>query len=150
MMYLLILVGLLHHPTCVESANQHEAWTIPDIGDRVRLCSVVATRAELRGLPVEVIVELMWSESTWSNVINEDSGCSGPLQASPRWWCPDRKRRGCDLVAAGFRAFEAYTAKHPDLEDALCHYKSGNVCTPAARKGAREVLRWVDGLGGSA
>ena len=101
---------------------------------------------------------------------NEDSLSQGILQAQPRYWCKDiyiketggplgdrrvllapkftgplpGKREGCDLMAAGIRAYAKYLNDYGNRREALCHYNSGVVCNDGSRAYASKVIRLAD------
>tara|TARA_Y100000310_G_scaffold194428_2_gene194405 strand:+ start:2268 stop:2705 length:438 start_codon:yes stop_codon:yes gene_type:complete len=114
---------------------------------RLLACSEMLWEAAKRKIDLPLTLELAWGESRFSPAsINPRSGCSGILQAAPRWWCPNGKREGCDLLDAGLDALEAYLAKHKDEEKALCHFKSGNVCNPVGLRGSKKTMTRVHRL----
>lgn len=128
------------HPECRQISDRYDF--LPGAEERLRVCSIVARRAERRGLDVPLVVELAWGESGFDlNSVNKGSGCSGVLQASPKYWCPGGKKEGCDLLEAGLDALDFLLKRYPTEEKALCHYKSGNRCTKAALKGAKSTMR---------
>lgn len=105
------------------------------------VCEEVAHEAVERGHDVGLILSLVWEESRFHSYSESGAGAIGPMQVLPRYWCPEGDREGCDLVAAGFHAFETFQARWPDVEETLCHYNSGNVCYPASRAYADRILR---------
>lgn len=132
------------HPTCqlVEARVRQEYPK--DHLKRLAACTGLAVAAEERGLDVPLTIELAWGESRfYTDAVNPRSGCSGILQAAPRWWCPQGKKKGCDLLKAGLDALAAYVSKHPDEETALCHFKSGNICQPLGLKGSKRTMTRV-------
>jgi len=124
-------------------------------------CNALAWQSYWEGFDVPIVVELAWSESRFlPKARNKMSGCSGILQASPKFWCPGGKREGCDLQAAGLRALRAYLAQQKvtpmlcgpgrkcreKVTQAICHFKSGNTCTPKGLRGAKLVVQKADKL----
>ncbi len=135
------------HPVCAMVESRIKQEFPKEARWRLASCSTMAYGAEKRNLDVPLTVELAWGESRFSpKAVNPHSGCSGILQAAPRWWCPDGKKEGCDLLKAGLWALESYLKKHKDEEKALCHFKSGNVCNPVGLRGSKDTMRRVHKL----
>ena len=113
--------------------------------DRIESCTKLVRISKEFGYDddeTRVLISLSWSESSWrEGVINKKTGCYGILQASPKYFCPNKKTDGCDEYKAGFAAWEEIKRLHPTkcLKTKLCHYKSGNICTNVAKKGALRV-----------
>lgn len=113
---------------------------------RMAVCLRVARAARTAGLDEHLAVAVAWRESRLTPGLCSGKGACGPMQAIPRWWCPGGAREGCDLTAAGTRALAHYTAAHPSVEKALCHYACGNVCNRHGVSYARSVLKMRDWL----
>lgn len=114
--------------------------------EEILACGRVVSEAQSQSADISLMVELAFSESRFRWVTNKSSGCTGPMQVKPRWACPSRKAEGCDLVASGVNAYKTWLRLKKTPELALCHYKSGNVCSGAALGGARRVLKWTKRL----
>ena len=70
------------------------------------------------------------------------AGARGAMQVLPKYWCPDGKLDGCDLVREGVRSLGVYLKKYGgDEKEALCHYNSGNKCTRKSRNYSKRVIR---------
>lgn len=127
------------HPACEAVYPRYEIHANAE--DRFDACNGLAWEADWMGLDVPLTVELAWSESRFiPKAVNKTSGCSGILQAAPRFWCPNGKREGCDLQQAGLRALAHYLGRHKSEEKAICHFKAGNVCTPLGLRQAKGVM----------
>jgi len=137
---ILWLVFLLQTPeVCLHSFKVHQLKATP--GQHLT-CGRVVRVADDLGVDHELMVELAFSESRFRWVTNKSSGCTGPLQASPKWACPGRTVIGCDLVVAGVGSYVYWLGRKKSVEKALCHYKSGEICNKSAMGGARRVLKW--------
>lgn len=138
--------GVIPHPVCEVAVKRPELSMVSEADRMSRLvvCSAITHRAAYRGLPELVALELAWTESGWTmSAENPRTKCWGPLQVVPYFWCPNRTRKGCDPIEAGLDALATMLRMFPNQEQALCHYKSGNVCTTEGHRAAREVLRRV-------
>jgi len=119
------------------------AWSVAPVQDVARaVCEDVGAAALVEGVPVELALAMAYTESRLNPDAESSAGALGPLQVIPRWHCPRRRARGCDLVGVGVRTLKRYRAKYgPAWADALCHWNSGNTCVRRARIFARVVLR---------
>lgn len=118
------------------------SWVVyPPPETATETCEDIAAAAMVEGVPVELAVALAYTESRLNPKAKSRAGALGPLQVIPRWHCPDRRRRGCDLVAAGVRALVRYRAIYGPWRRALCHWNSGNVCVRRSKTFAEIVLR---------
>lgn len=121
---------------------------LPDrmVDERMPVCLEVATRAaEAPDLDVYLVTAVAWEESKFHPDKESKAGARGPLQAIPKYFCPDGKLEGCDLTLAGFTAMRRFRARFAD--DWLCHYNQGNAdCGRKARKYARRVTRLSESL----
>jgi len=132
--YLILIAAPAQHYACPPRRVARYA----DSAKRVATCNRLVRKGLKRGFDPFVIAELAWGESHWdSDALHPRSKCAGALQAQPRYWCPDGKRKGCDLEAAGLRAWAYYKKKQPTLLLALCHYKH---CTAKGMGYARMTL----------
>ncbi|OHD26967.1 MAG: hypothetical protein A2Y38_08100 [Spirochaetes bacterium GWB1_59_5] len=139
---LTFLTNITPHPACEAAAVRLTAYSEAVQVARVTICSLVVNQAEQRGLPPALVAELSWAESRWTlHAENTRTKCWGPLQVQPYFWCPDKKKGGCDPVKAGLDALATYLALYPkSQEEAICHFQAGNTCTPGGRRGAKRVL----------
>lgn len=113
----------------------------PPIDDRVATCYAVAAAVVDRNLPPELGVALSYTESRFNAGASSSVGAAGPLQVLPRWFCPNGKLRGCDLIEAGGNALTRYVKKYgPSWSDVLCHWSQGNRCYSVGRRFARIVV----------
>lgn len=105
------------------------------------VCEHVVEKAESLGMDPYVAAAVAWEESRFRSDAVSPEGAIGPMQVIPRWACPDRTARGCDLIDAGVRAYLSWLATYKRPREALCHYNSGNVCGPRSRGYASRVLK---------
>ena len=132
---MLWLVAPFAEPLCPPDATRLHEWAV---------CLDVARAAREEGVPPRLAVTLAWSESRHRADVESRVGAVGPMQVIPRYWCPSKRRQGCDLTRAGVRALRVLIDRH-GAERGLCHYASGNVCTERARRYARGVLALAAG-----
>jgi len=131
--------------------------------ERLEVCLNVAREARKQHAPVHLAISLSFHESRFHPVVESDKGAVGPLQAIPRYWCPDGKREGCDVVAAGIRALLAFLDRYEvdGLVQGIARYNYGIVgeCPQKSVTWAREVVsfskmlesnrrRWLAANGG--
>jgi hypothetical protein len=129
---LLWLISPIAEPACTSSPGP---WPV---------CLEVARAARAEGVDPHLAVALAWSESRMRHNVESPAGALGPLQVIPRYWCPDGRRDGCDLTRAGARALRVLIDRHGP-ERGICHYASGNVCTPRALRYARYIIEVARG-----
>lgn len=103
-------------------------------------CVEVVAKADAEGMDRHVAIAIGWVESRFTPDAVSSEGAVGVMQVIPYWACPSRRKQGCDLVAAGVRAYLAWLRRYKEPSLALCHYNSGNVCTDRSRAYARRVL----------
>ena len=119
-------------------------WYAPRLPSMLTTCEDVATEASRRGHDPALLISVAWEESrmTWAT---SPAGAVGPLQALPSLWCPQGTTAGCDLIAAGVDAWEAWADRYPVERDTLCHYNGGNRCGPQSLAYAERVItRWQE------
>ena len=112
-----------------------------DRANRTAVCIHVGKAALDADLDPAVIISVAWYESALNPRAVSSAGAVGPLQVLPRYFCPRKRVKGCDLTQAGIRAFKAWKKRYPVLKDTLCHYNSGNVCNKKSRRYASLVIR---------
>jgi soluble lytic murein transglycosylase-like protein len=104
-------------------------------------CVEVADKAREQGMDRYLALAMAWEESRFTPTAVSPEGAVGTMQVIPRWACPNRVRQGCDLVAAGVRAYLTWLKQYREPSLALCHYNSGNRCNERSRGYARRVER---------
>ncbi len=108
--------------------------------ERLETCYEIAVRAEAHGYDPVLLVSLAYVESRFASRAVSNVGAQGPMQVMPRYFCPNGELEGCDLVAAGMKAFGLYR-RHGDPREVLCHYAAGKVCNERSRVYADRVLK---------
>ena len=119
------------------------------------ICLEVAKESIAQGVNPIISVSVGWVESRFTYATSS-AGARGPLQIIPRYWCPNGRLRGCDLVARGVHALKTYYNRHSSSDrcggdflnsrryrewlEPLCHYNSGNICNRSSRFYARSVV----------
>lgn len=104
-------------------------------------CVEVADKAREQGMDRYLALAMAWEESRFTPTAVSPEGAIGTMQVIPRWACPNRTRQGCDLVAAGVRAYLSWLSRYREPSLALCHYNSGNRCNDRSRAYAARVER---------
>jgi len=114
------------------------------------VCLEVAEKAINSDLDPIIAVALSYSESRFTRAARSNVGAVGPLQVIPKWTCPNRRKKGCDLVQAGVDTLIKLREKHwgplatPNWMKIICHYNSGNVCLD--RRFPRLVLKRAEAI----
>jgi soluble lytic murein transglycosylase-like protein len=103
-------------------------------------------KADDRGFDVPTVIALAYEESRFTGSARSKAGAIGPMQILPRYFCPDRREKGCDPVDAGMKAWGIYSTKYPKPRDSLCHYNAGRVCNTSSRRYANRVLARAESL----
>lgn len=127
-----------------------DVW-VPSTVARFSTCLDVADGAASAGVPVELALAFAAVETKFRADRIGGAGEIGPLQALPRYYCPDGIRDGCDALDAGLRALSARLDRWPDdWTEVAARYNGGN--TPPARSrqiyaprvvGLAESLLWL-------
>ena len=115
--------------------------------DQVSSCEDIVIASLNTGEDPALMLSIAWNESAFRSNVKSTAGAVGPMQVIPRYWCPKGRKKGCDLVAAGFKAWTTYfEMEKGDEREALCRYSSGGKCkrSRAARRYARRVLATRD------
>ena len=109
---------------------------------RYTTCLAVVAVAQIADVDPYLAVSVAWFESKFNPDAVSSAGAVGPLQVLPKYWCPERRLRGCNLLEAGARALQRYTRKYA-LREALCRYNAGGrgCKVQRAAKYADRVLR---------
>ena len=107
---------------------------------RLKTCEKVTKRASKANLNPILIASLSWVESGFLPHVKSNKGAIGPLQILPKYFCPKRRAKGCDLIEAGIKAFKAWRKAHPKLRDTLCHYNNGTKCYRSGYRYADKIL----------
>lgn len=98
--------------------------------ESMETCYSVGAAMAARGISPELGIALSYTESRFNRRAVSSAGAVGPLQVIPKWFCPRRTRKGCDLIEAGADALVRYIAKYgPRWQRVLCHWSQGNRCS---------------------
>ena len=111
------------------------------LNERVLVCVDLAAKAIDESLDPSLMISIAWVESRFDPKAISRAGAIGVLQILPRYFCPNRSRRGCDTIKAGFKAWRAWRQRSPSDVVALCRYNAGNRCTRQGKRYARTVIR---------
>ena len=114
--------------------------------ERFTTCVEVGIGAIAEGLHPSLVVALSYTESRFNRRAVSHAGARGPLQILPKYHCPERRLRGCNLIKAGIGAIIRYRNRYGS--DWLCHWNSGNRCYKKSRAFARIVLKRAHALRG--
>ena len=125
---------------------------------RMKTCMEIAYAAEARNLGLTFVLSLAWEEAKFDSSAVSDAGAYGPLQVLPKYWCPKRRLRGCNLIEAGLDAIEMLSGKYETLYEVACHYNGGVRCNKYSKAYAMRILamqqrleifhRWLIEYGG--
>lgn len=115
-------------------------WYAPRLPAMRSTCEQIAEAADARELDSALIVSIAWEESRF-RWVTSSAGAAGPLQALPSLWCDGGTEHGCDLIAAGLDAFEAWSSRFAGRRwETVCSYNGGNRCGVRAVAYADRVL----------
>lgn len=118
------------------------SWMAVFSADREAVCHEVAQAALRQGVEPALAVALSFTESRFSMDAKSSAGAVGPLQILPKYYCPNKTIKGCDLIDAGIGAIIRHRRRYgPRRFDVLCHWNSGNRCTARSKYFARKVLK---------
>ena len=109
--------------------------------ERLPVCIDLALRSESAGHDPALMLSVAWVESRFDPRARSRVGAVGIMQVVPRYFCPTRRARGCDLVDAGLKAYTRWRSVSRSVPHALCRYSSGYRCGSHGRRYARRVLR---------
>jgi soluble lytic murein transglycosylase-like protein len=104
------------------------------------VCESIVIEAIEHGVDPILMAAVGWRESRFNAAAVSHCGAVGPLQVMPRWACPNRTAKGCDLVEAGVVAYKGWLRRHETPTLALCHYNNGTRCYGSGMRYARSVL----------
>ena len=122
---------------CVEAMS----WSIMPAG-RIETCLRVGDAAVEAGIDPAVAIALSYTESRFNKEAVSSRGAEGPLQVLPKYYCPGKTSRDCDLIDAGIQAIIRHNKRFgPRLREVLCHWNSGNKCYRKSRLFAKKVIK---------
>ena len=131
----------------ISAWTSHAAnWYEPRIPAMTEVCVEIADSAYEHGADVYLMIAIGWQESRFRDGLVSDAGAHGPMQAIPRYHCPERRLEGCDLVSAGVQAYQKFLDIFGSESEALCAYNGGMDCGPRSQRYARTVSRLADEL----
>ena len=110
---------------------------------RMDVCVDVAAEAEAQGVPPHVAVAVALVETRFNADAVSPAGAVGPIQVLPKWHCPGRTAKGCDLVSTGIALLRRLRLKYGSWGLAWCHYSAGTRCTDRGRLYSIKVQRWM-------
>lgn len=110
------------------------------------LCIELMEAAREMGEEQTLVAAIAIEESGISLNVVSSAGAVGPLQILPKYHCPYKTRKSCDLIFDGIEAIAKFRRKyggptHKDQFNVLCHYNGGNRCGKKAKAYAKRVLR---------
>ena len=118
---------------------------------RLKTCVSVVDAANKNSIDPSLFASISWVESGFFPNVTSRAGAKGPLQVIPKYFCPRKRAKGCDLIAAGVKAWKAWSARslaksglnvsqEARWAKALCHYNNGNTCYSSGKRYARRIL----------
>lgn len=114
--------------------------------ERSETCMSIAVEATRTGHDPFLFVAIAHEESRFTASAVSRAGAVGPLQILPRYYCPNGRVEGCDVMRAGFHAFDRIRRRFPEVAETLCHYNSGNRCNSRSRAYASRIMARRDRL----
>lgn len=122
---------------------------VPPSKQQEDTCEEVVIASINDGKDTSMMLSIAWYESAFTRRSVSSAGAVGPMQVLPKYWCPKGRKKGCDLISAGFKAWDTYfDMEKGDELQTLCRYNSGKRCNYSrkARYYARRVLKTRDRL----
>lgn len=108
--------------------------------NRLKTCKMVAQEAKNQAIDPVLAVSIAFNESKFTqDAIAFDNKGFGPMQATPRLWCENKKLENCDLIKAGVTALRTYLEIHDGDEFKAVKAYAGK--GEKAHKYARRILR---------
>lgn len=123
---------------CTALWMAHAPTTIP--AERAVTCARVLDRAAELGVDTNLALAVAWHESRFNAQARSKVGALGPIQVMPRWHCPGRRAKGCDLVTAGLKLLKRLEAKYGRFKG-LAVYNAGPRRWKLGRRYARKVMK---------
>ena len=110
------------------------------------LCIELMDAARELGEEQTLVAAIAIVESGISENVVSSAGAVGPLQILPKYHCPNKSLKSCDLIFDGIEAIAKYRRKYggqtpKEQFNLLCHYNGGNRCGKRSKAYARRVLR---------
>jgi hypothetical protein len=120
-----------------EMSQSYEDRLVQSFPARTDVCLEVGEAAHQAGEAWRLLVSLAFEESL------------------PRYFCADGVEEGCDLIEAGMRAWATWLATVDEdqtdrIEEALCHYNAGTVCSERGGRYAQRILTRLGRMEGRA
>ena len=143
-MKLTLLCALALQELLTGGQSYNERFIERHYQDRFDTCMDVAQLAEDMGLDPMLAVSTALTESGLNKKVVSSAGAVGPLQILPKYFCPNKQEKGCDLVHGGISALLRFLTKYKNEHDALCHYNAGNKCGKQAHRYARRIIKRRD------
>jgi len=117
--------------------------TPTDLSNRQRrICAQVAKRAAKAKIDPVLAVAVAYHETKFAYKRGA-AGEIGPLQAMPKYWCPQKKEHRCDAVAAGLKALDFYLKHNKTLRKALTRYNGKGARARAYATAVLEVRQQI-------
>ena len=102
---------------------------------QTQVCRSITREARKRQLDPTLAAVVAYHETKFQYRIGA-AGEIGPLQAMPKYWCPEKGR--CDPIDAGLKALAYYLSRHDSTRMALTRYNGAGA---SARAYAQKVLK---------
>lgn len=131
---------------CIFAASKACATPVPECAEPSPLCAAMLDYAgrDIRVTPSEAAYEChrvewwsrklggdaalgiasAWIESRFDRDVVSGAGARGVMQVLPRYWCPDRRWRGCDGVRAGVAALVEVQSRYGPVRG-VSFYRAG-------------------------
>lgn len=80
--------------------------------EALRTCIDIVAESDAQRADVFHTVAITTVESKFFPEAVSPAGALGPMQVMPKWWCPKKTAKGCDLVKAGVSAYKKVRKKY--------------------------------------
>ena len=104
-----------------------QSQTIKPKQSQVDTCVEIGESALIMNVDQSLALAVGWEESRFIKSALSNKGAAGPMQIIPRYWCPNKTAKGCDLLIEGIKAIKSLTGKY-GTKEGLCRYSSGRSC----------------------
>lgn len=118
-----LLVLASSFPTAPSSSYVKKHWS--RAYERILVCEKVAREARHQGVDIALAVAVAAKETRFTYKTSP-KGAQGPMGVLPKYHCPNKTAKGCDLIKAGVSALDKFLRhSQGNTCQALAHYNAG-------------------------